>query len=148
MNNSPSTEGRPATKESKATAGLDEVFPIVIGCDHRGWSDFHFQRLFLSNKPDGLIWFAYDVIINSPTEVEFVVYNMADSCYGGVGAKIASFSAVASVDTTRDAIERRIRAIATERRNAELQAAESIIIDGYADDIRAALSKSTGGANV
>lgn len=120
----------------------DQIFPITLPCNDRGWSAYTFQKAFLAAKPDKLIWYGYDTIIHSPTEVEFVTYDMQDNVYGGLGKKTATFKTEVSTDLTADDINRKIMSLAALRRKAEWKAIEAEIISGYAEEIRAAAGLS------
>lgn len=113
------------------------IFPIHLACNDKGWSEHAFRKSFLEAKPKELIWFGYDTIIHSQTDVEFVVYDMLDNMYGGLGKRIGAFKTAVSEQVTGDAINRRIMALATARRHRELSEAEAVIIKSYADEIRA-----------
>lgn len=120
----------------------DNIFPIKLPCDPLGWSSYSLQPYFLRATPADLTWYSYDTIIHSQSSVEFVVYDMADNTYGGVGKSIASFKADVPVNATAEAIDRRIVTLARARREAELRAAEEEIINSYAAGIRASLAVS------
>lgn len=116
---------------------MTEIFPISLPCNQKGWSEHAFRKAFMDAKPEGLIWYGYDTIIHSPFQVEFVVYDMHDNVSGGLGKQIANFKATVFEETTRDAIDRRIMALAAARRHRELKQTEDDIIRRYADEIRA-----------
>jgi hypothetical protein len=116
------------------------IFPIHLPCHENGWSAYHYRPQFLTSKPDHLTWFAYDTIIHSETDVEFVVYDMADNFYGGRGKKIASFRTLVPRGATARDIDNQIVQLAIARRAKELREAEAAIISGYADEIRSTLN--------
>lgn len=118
-----------------------QIFPITLACNDKGWSTHAFQKAFLAAKPDQLIWYGYDTIIHSPTEVEFVVYDM-DNVYGGRGKKTGAFKTEVAADLTADDINRKIMFLAAQRRKAEWEAIEAEIISGYAEEIRTAAGLS------
>lgn len=118
---------------------LDRIFPIPLYCDGKGWSENRFQLAMRSVLPKGLYWFGYDTIILSPTEVEFVVYGIRDSVWGGLGDEIARIKANVNKVLTEEYIESRIQYLARERRDKELRDAEESTIQKYADEVRAAL---------
>ena len=108
-------------------------------------SAYEFRTAFLQAKPEKLSWYAYDVCVLSPTMVEFTVYDMRDSFYGGKGEATAAFEARVGRDVTRKAIEREAERLAIVRRQHELEAAEHAIIADYATEIlEAALGEGTG----
>lgn len=121
----------------------DKIFPISLSCREDGWSEYSFRSHFNAAKPVNLVWYAYDTIIHSPISVEFVVYDMADNTYGGLGKKIASLKTAVPAESTSRAIDRKIMSLAQARRAEELRAAEEAIINSYAAGIRAALSVSS-----
>jgi hypothetical protein len=120
-----------------------KIFPITLACDDRGWSAYSFQKAFRAAKPEGLTWYGYDTIIHSSTDVEFVVYDMENNVHGGLGKKTGQFRATVPPSLTANDIDRKIVFLATERREAELRAAEQSIIAGYADEMRASLALSS-----
>jgi hypothetical protein len=111
------------------------VFPITLRCDHTGWSAYDFRDAFLAAKPAGLTYYAYDTIIHSRTEVEFVAYDMLDNCYGGVGKEKARFRATVSRDLTDEAVKKQVYLVAQDRRERELDQREELIIRAYAAEI-------------
>ena len=67
-----------------------EVFPFTLVSTWKGHSDLRFQRTFLRAKPEEMTWYCYDVIVKSPSEVTFAVYDIYDNVYGVKGKKIAA----------------------------------------------------------
>jgi hypothetical protein len=116
------------------------IFPIIIKCDDKGWSERSFEKAFIEAKPKEKAWFAYDVEIASPTTVVFRVFDMRDSFYGGVGDVSFCVEATVSPELTRPHIEREIHRMAAERRATEIEAYEARLVARYADEIREALS--------
>lgn len=119
-----------------------KIFPITLSCSPLGWSSYAFKPYFMEAKPADLIWYAYDTIIHSQTSVEFVVYDMADNVYGGLGKNIASFKATVPEHATTAAIDQKIAILARARRDAELLASEVAIVNDYAAEIRKSLTAS------
>lgn len=117
------------------------IFPINIPCCDQGGGSYAFRSFFMATRPKDIIWYGYDSIILSKTEVEFVIYDMFDdmfdNCRGGLGAEITRFKALVPESTTERFIERRILDLAMERRTIEIIAAEGEIVKRYADEIRA-----------
>lgn len=134
---------RPIVAEQQGGRWEKLVFPITLSCDDRGWSEYRYREFFLANKPKGLTWFAYDTIILSETEVEFVVYDMRCNYSGGRGVEIERFKAAVPKEIIGSDIEKKIVAVAAARRGEELAAHEKRIIAGYADEIRAAMNHPT-----
>lgn len=64
-----------------------------------------FRDEFLAVKPARMHWYAYDVLIKSPTSIVFVVYNMRDNFKGGVGDEIARLKSECSEAKTKPWIE-------------------------------------------
>lgn len=119
------------------------MFPFTLKAretPHFTSSPYDFRKAFLANKPESLSWFAYDVVVASPTDVEFVVYDMRDFCRGGIGKEIARFEAKVGRGVTRASIEHRALYLAQERRNAELEAAEAEVVRTYAAEIMAEIA--------
>lgn len=116
----------------------EPFFPVTLPAHetrHFTSSAPDFREVFLKVKPDKLGWYAYDVIINSPTEVEFYVYGMRDNTYGGVGSIVGIFPAKVARKVTKKAINNRAVEMATHQRLAELAEEENKIIAGYAAKI-------------
>lgn len=123
----------------------NSVFPFTVYCNRRtGWGDSSLRDTFLAVKPKGMIWYGFDTIIRTRTDVEFVVFDMRDFVSGGLGDEIARLSAKVSADLTNSAVEERIRCLAVERREAELHDMEMAIIDGYVDEIRNSIGSLVG----
>jgi len=69
------------------------LFPFTIYPSREHGSIPHgFRDLFQKQRKPDVIWYAADVIVNSDTEIEFVVYDMKDMCYGGIGKEIYRMS--------------------------------------------------------
>jgi hypothetical protein len=128
------------------SCGAEQIFPILIPCDPRGWSAHSFQPYFMAAKPKDMVWYGYDTIINSKTEVEFVVYDMADNAYGGIGKQIASLKATVPSELTNNAVDQKIISLARSRRATELQLAEDAIVSRYTEELREAFS-AVGGSS-
>ena len=112
-----------------------DFFPFTVqGSDDSGGVNWGFRKLLVDNKPEKLVWYTADVVIKSPTEVTFIVYDMLDMCYGGRGKQIAQFDAVTTLEVTRAAIERRASQVAYYKRAKELSDHESAIITQYTNE--------------
>lgn len=112
------------------------MFPFTLYCDReRGWSNVNFRPLFLSNKPKELIWYAYDVNILSKSEVEFIVYDIKDAVYGGVGSKLLSFICSADENLVKEFVVDRATSMAIVKRKQELNKEEDFIVAGYTNSI-------------
>ena len=117
----------------------EEVFPFTLYADRvKGWSDYDFRKDFMKVRPRDLVWYGYDVIIESVTQVTFIAYDMRDMCHGGLGDKIAEFPATVDKTITSACIERRIWCMAERARDHELAATELLKITEHAERIRAA----------
>jgi len=116
-----------------------EVFPFTLVSTWKGHSDLRFQRTFLRAKPEEMTWYCYDVIVKSPSEVTFAVYDIYDNVYGVKGKKIAEVNAEADIALTAECINDRIQHMAKIFRAEELACIEQAIIDGYAARIKAAI---------
>lgn len=117
------------------------VFPFTLDADIlTGFSAGQYLDDFLRVKPRGLVWYGYDVTVCSRTKVTFTVYDMLDNFRGGLGKQIATFESAVSEETTRDSVERRILALAKQRRLQEIEANEQAIVKAYADKIRKELA--------
>ena len=114
------------------------MFPIYLPCNiENGWSHAGFRSTFMQNKPAKLIWYAYDVWILNKTLVRFDVFEMYDDVYGGVGNKIHTFEVEVDESITRPEMVRRAMEMARAKREAELEAAENLIVHQYAKEILA-----------
>lgn len=114
------------------------MFPFTVGAiETPGYtsSPYDFRKAFSANKPEGVVWYAYDVVVKSPTLVEFVVYSMRDMCFGGIGEQIATFDAIVDRSVTGPAMLREATRTAQYRRFQELEAAEAAIVARYAREI-------------
>lgn len=94
-----------------------------------------FYQLWMENKPPNLSWYVYDVIIHSPTKVEFISHRMLDTAFGGVGDENGRFIVECDQSLTRPHIESKARELAREKRRVELAAIETEIIEQYQKDI-------------
>lgn len=123
------------------------VFPFTLHAEE--WAAYtesprNFREAFLAAKPEGLIWYAYDVTVQSSTLVDFTVYGMRDTVSGGVGKKVGAFSAAVSAEVTRPAIVREATRLAAARRDDEVQQREDEIIAGYVAEILATTEPQAG----
>ena len=113
------------------------MFPFTIKAiehPHHTHSDHRFRHV-MRTLPKSESWFAYDVIIHSPTEIEFVTYGMRDTCYGGIGTERERIKTTVPASLTRQAIETKAFKLAEKRRADELAEIERLIIARYADEI-------------
>lgn len=107
-----------------------DVFPIkLLCCREKGWSEYGFRAAFIINKPDELPWYGYDVVINSPTSVTFLVWDMYDNVYGGCGSVIAEFTVEVKSCLTRKFIISKAASLAVAKVKADKD---------YEDDVKAA----------
>ena len=126
---------------------VDDIFPIKIRASGQcGGGAYGYRGLFLSGKPEGRSWFAYDTNILSETTIEFIAYEMKDSFSGGIGREAFRFTVAAQKDQTRYDVEQRIKALAATRFYTERAAREDEAIGKIADEIRASLLAKHGGA--
>lgn len=137
------TPDRPIVAEQQGGGWEEQIFPITLHCDMRGWSEYRYREFFCRNKPKEMTWFAYDTIIHGETDVEFVAYGMRCNYSGGLGEEIGRFNASVPSALTGEDIEKKILAVAAKRREDELADQERRIIAGYADEIRAAMNRPT-----
>lgn len=87
---------------------MKQFFPFTISPNPKfGGIVPEYYSLFVNHKPDGLTWYACDVVVNSPTQLEFVMYGMADYFYGGVGDEVARFCLAVDRDVNSAALIRR-----------------------------------------
>ena len=94
-----------------------------------------FRAAFLAANPKGS-FYAFSVKILSRTEVEFIAYDMRDNFSGGIGDEIWRGRAYVPPSLTETDVERAILRAARERLEDERQAADAVIVSGYADEIR------------
>jgi hypothetical protein len=118
------------------TIGVEDVFPITLRCTPDGHYPYGWRETFLAAKPAKMVWFAFDVIIHTPTGVEFIAYSF-DELHFHVGDEIGRFHVDVSRDLTENDINRKILILAKNRRLKELEDEELKIINRYADEIRA-----------
>lgn len=92
----------------------EPIFPFTVYCDRRrGWTDPVLRNAFLNIKPKDLIWYGIDTVFLAKNEVEFIVFGMADSVYGYVGAEIDRFRTVFPSAVSSSFVTARIRELAT-----------------------------------
>lgn len=90
-----------------------DIFPITLRCDReKGWSNHDFRALFITNKPDGLSWYGYDVVINSSTDIKFIIWDMYDNFYGGCGNIVAEFNLKVNSVVTRKYVVAKVSELA------------------------------------
>lgn len=124
---------------------MSNLFPFCLFAEetpHFTSSERDFQQTFLATKPADMSWFAYDVVILSPTQIEFIVYNMRCIASGGIGEPIANFSATVPAVLTLKHMERRAFSLARARRDEELLEAERKIVKSYAADYLRQMKKA------
>lgn len=117
----------------------NDFFPFTLRAQETlnyTYSPHAFREAFLSAKPEGMSWYAYDVIVRSPTKITFVVYDMRDMTYGGIGGEIGRVDWIVDPKITGQAMNDRMFALARDVRQQELEAAEMKVVAGYADQIR------------
>lgn len=111
------------------------VFPFTLYCGANGGGDHTFRNTFMAHRPKDVTWYGYDVVVNSPTSVTFVVYNMHDNYRGGLGKEILRFDVNVPVEVTLPRIGERAMFLAAAKRQEELDEAEEKIVQRYAQDI-------------
>jgi hypothetical protein len=119
------------------------IFPFTLfaydNTPHYVSSEYKFRPVFLQNKPEGLSWYCYNVVVKSPTEVTFVHYGMLDNFSGGIGKLQGEFDAVVSAELTLPFIQKQAKLKAEWLRAQELAKAEQDIINGYYEQIMASI---------
>lgn len=117
---------------------MSKIFPIQLYCDRgNGWSDSTFRETFLKAKSPSLTWYGYDVVITSATSIYFIVYSMRDAYHGGLGQPIKEIHLDVDSRLTRAHIEQAALREATRRRKKELEAAEQLVYQSYAEELLA-----------
>lgn len=112
-------------------------FPFTIHCTNSCTQPYGYYGTWMKTKPEKLVWYAYSVEIKSPTQIEFIAYDMRDSYFGGIGRKIGTFKATVTPDVTRKSIIARATDLAADKRQQELEAEEARIIGEYTHAILA-----------
>lgn len=103
-------------------AKMKPLFPFtLISSEHNGGVGGYLTPEFLASKPKNLNWFCVDAEIRSSTTVLFVVYDMADSYYGGRGRHIGSYICEVKPERLTRHIKMRAERIAAQYR-ADLRA--------------------------
>lgn len=110
------------------------MFPFTVYAKYEN-STRDFYQTFMANRPKGLTWYAYNVVVKSPTEVEFVVFDMEDMATGGIGDEIGRFEATVDASVTLVAMTRHAHELATLQLYDERVAEERRIVAGYAAEI-------------
>ena len=109
------------------------MFPFVIACYDTGykwvWMDRNFEAAWRTVRPKDFGWYCYDVIIHGPTQVEFVVYDIANSFSGGIGAEIGRFKADVDAALTKDPIHAEAYRKVKWARQVELDRAEEALLE-------------------
>jgi hypothetical protein len=101
------------------------LFPFTVKASNRhGGVPWEFSGIFYKHRTD-VTWYAADVIVHSFTEIEFVVFDMADCVYGGIGAEIYRVTATVTAKETEhtisiEAVRAADREIQAEMRKAHL----------------------------
>ena|SRR6218665_1877183 len=132
---------------------MNALFPFrIYSSDKSNGGIYEFRDTFVANKPEYIetvrdkgtrwewvqrekfIWYTFDVIIHSQTEIEFVAFDMEDFCYGGKGKEIHRFKVKVAKSVTEKEIRRELLSRAALRRELELIAEENRIIKTYAND--------------
>lgn len=118
------------------------IFPFTIkaySTDYYTASPYryraHFLKAFQESTPKGSTYFAFDVILKSATEVEFVAYHMFDNVRGGIGDEFWRGSATVPAKLTEEDIQEQIKAVAKMRRKEERALAEEAAIARHLADI-------------
>jgi hypothetical protein len=122
----------------------NELFPVRLSAHNNngnGGGNYGFRSLFHNTKRPHQIWYAYETLIHSPSDVEFVVFDMLDSVYGGVGNEIYRYRTPADPAITMPEIRGAAISLAEEIRKRELNRAEDEIIARYAESILTALAE-------
>jgi hypothetical protein len=114
-------------------------FPIHLPAVERGstaFNDRDFQALFDQHRRKDQSYYAYDVIVKSPTTVEFSVRDMISCSQGGIGRELYSFELHdVDEDITAPAIKRHATQMAQQVRDWELRREEERRIADYAATI-------------
>lgn len=136
----------------------EPFFPFrLYGSGEHGGGPLNFRAAFQANRPDmidivegkGTGWeytrrekfsyYAFDVIVLSQTEVEFVCFDMYDNYWGGKGKEFHRFTATVDKSVTNKHVGRRLFARGIDRRERELAEQERKKCQKFADEERAAL---------
>lgn len=117
---------------------MEAFFPFTIW--HRDFgntavSPHQYKAIYEQRRPANMSWFAYSVIVLSPTKIEFIVYEMEDHYHGGVGQQVARLPTVVPAEATFLDRKDRAEELARDQRRKELQEAEERIVRGYAEQI-------------
>lgn len=121
---------------------MKDFFPFTVWwCD---WGTYvaspqDFRAVYDRVRPAQESWYAYAVIVHSPTKITFVVYGMEDNYHGGVGQEIRRISTTVMPEVTLNSITAQARDKAKERRTLELARNEEAIVDGYVQEILASI---------
>lgn len=122
-----------------------QLFPFTLHCDRdRGLSPYEYRKAFMTAKPERLTWYGYDVVVESPIRVTFVVFDMLDNFHGGVGKEIHRFGVDVEDSLTRRDVVRRATSVAAERRRKEVEREEDRIVATYVQELLAQTEQTTG----
>lgn len=135
----------------------EPFFPFRLYSNDQGHNIYGFDAVFQKNRPEkieiieakGTQWqytrterfsyYAYDVIIHSQTEIEFVCFDMYDMCFGGKGKEIHRFKVTVDKKVTNEYVGRRLFSRGIDARERELAAQERKRYQKFADAERKAL---------
>lgn len=140
---------------------MENFFPFTVHGNsyysvHFGGGVHAFRKVFYANSPktievvekfgtfehkrtERFSIYCFDVVILSPTEVEFICFDMLDNLYGGRGKKFHQFKVECPREIIEPYISERLVERAIARRNAELELKEMEIVAGYAGEERRSL---------
>jgi hypothetical protein len=126
------------------------LFPLTIRADSRhGGVCRDFRAAFEICRRPNTTWYAADVCLLSSTEIEFVVYDMEDWVYGGIGREIYTVTTTVTPDKTLKYVSQRAKRVAdsqlqeemrkahtikVSKRALKVMKAEGITLEGEADD--------------
>jgi hypothetical protein len=86
------------------------------------------HQIFQKNRTDAT-WYAADVIVHSFTEIEFVVFDMADNFSGGIGDEIYRVTATVTAKETEHVISHEAIRAADREIQAEMRQAHAVKVN-------------------
>lgn len=119
---------------------MPDVFPFTLYCSEREWWRPLFSD-FLRVKPKDMVWYAYDVTVESRTGVSFIVHDMLCNATGGIGKVIEVIPATVSKEATERLVEDRIMSMARTDYTEECVEKVRVRVEELANLIRLRLNR-------
>jgi hypothetical protein len=103
---------------------MNNIFPFAVKATDCGNSTMSPRCYddFMLQKPQGMSWYAFDVIIqDKDRNCTFVIYDMKCNVYGGIGRKTFEFEGVLSEGYYFAMLKTRIKQVAIQQEAVEFK---------------------------